>query len=141
VYATRDIEKDEPIGITFGQEYWRAMEWDYPTLCRAQVAYAAQNDPLWNDLIRRKAKQMRIFLDDGAEDDDDDESTSSSTDDEAEDKKADAVTQDTGDWATAFTSLPRSTDGMGLEYDHLYGGDILAAKEVVQGGSENRDPL
>jgi hypothetical protein len=127
VYATRDIDKDEPIGITFGQEYWRAMEWDLPTLLRAQVAYAAQTDPLWNDLIRRKSKLMNIMLDEG-EDQGDDES-SSSTDDEEDEKKAAQIIHETGDWAKPYISLPRPTKGMGLEYDNLYGGDIGSSKD------------
>jgi hypothetical protein len=95
VNATRAIEKDEPIGITFEQEYWCAMEWDLPTLIRAQNAYAAQDDPLWIDLLYRKRKQLHVLLDEG--DGDGDAESKSSTDDESEEKAASMIRQETGD--------------------------------------------
>jgi hypothetical protein len=130
VYATRAVKKDEPIGITLGQEYWCAMEWNLPTLIRAQNTYAAQEDPLWIDLLYRKRKQLHGLLNEG--DGDGDAESTSSTDDEGEEKAASAIRQETWDWTTAYTSQPRSTAGMGLEYDHPYGGEILAAQEVIR---------
>jgi hypothetical protein len=115
------------------------LEWDLPTLIRAQNAYAAQDDPLWIDILYRKRKQLHLLLDEGADDGDSD--STSSTDDEDEDKAVSAIRQEAGDWTTAYTSQPRTTAGMGLEYDHLYGGDILAAQEVIRGSDSHHKSL
>jgi hypothetical protein len=101
------------------------MEWDLPILLRAQTAYVTQDDPLWIDLISRKRMQQNILLDEG--DDNGDAKSTSFTDDEGDEMAASQIRQKNGDWTTAYASQPRPTAGMGLEYDHLYGGEILAA--------------
>jgi hypothetical protein len=61
--------------------------------------------------------QQNILLDEG--DDDGDAESTSSTDDEGDKKAASQIRKENGDWTTAYTSQPRLTADMGLEYDRL----------------------
>jgi hypothetical protein len=92
---------DELIGITFGQEYWCAMGGDLPTVLGAQTAYAAQDDPLWINLMSLKRMQQNILLNKG--DVDGDAESTFSMDDEGDEKAVSQIRQETGDWSTAYT--------------------------------------